>query len=310
MAEIRYSIDGNKYSLIGAKWYYHSGEKVTDKNLIRHLFSNSNWENRVPVGADQEGGSGGGDVTKAQLDKEISDRITGDSTLQEAISAIQLQHDPENPLHYTLIGRDGINLGEINIPKDQFLKSANYNIATKEIVFVFITETGEVTTTVDVSDFVETYTAGVGITITDNVISTIPIDLTSYYTRTETNTLLANKVDKISGKGLSAEDFTTDEKVKLASLENYDDSDLQVKINGLAIIQPPELFNYDDTQSNTFELLKIPLFILQILVLDGTQIFYYLQDSDYNLTGKTLVINSPTLSAGMKVKVQYAAINA
>lgn len=33
-----------------------------------------------------------------------------------------------------------------------------------------------------------------------------------------------NKVDKINGKGLSTNDFTTDEKNKLAILENYDDT--------------------------------------------------------------------------------------
>ena len=33
-------------------------------------------------------------------------------------------------------------------------------------------------------------------------------DLSSYYTKTETNNLLDNKVDKVSGKGLSTNDFT------------------------------------------------------------------------------------------------------
>lgn len=35
------------------------------------------------------------------------------------------------------------------------------------------------------------------------------------------NTALGNKVDKVSGKGLSTNDYTTDEKNKLANLENY-----------------------------------------------------------------------------------------
>lgn len=39
-----------------------------------------------------------------------------------------------------------------------------------------------------------------------------------YYTETETDSLLNNKVDKISGKQLSTEDFTTSEKSKLASI--------------------------------------------------------------------------------------------
>ena len=35
---------------------------------------------------------------------------------------------------------------------------------------------------------------------------------------------VSNKVDKIEGKQLSTEDYTTAEKTKLASLENYDDT--------------------------------------------------------------------------------------
>lgn len=40
------------------------------------------------------------------------------------------------------------------------------------------------------------------------------------YTKAETDTLLAGKVDEEAGKGLSTEDFTTAEKIKLAGIEN------------------------------------------------------------------------------------------
>lgn len=59
----------------------------------------------------------------------------------------------------------------INIPKDQFLKSATYNNETKQLVFVFETSTGETTTTIDVNDFASIYTEGNGISISDNTIS-------------------------------------------------------------------------------------------------------------------------------------------
>ena len=42
--------------------------------------------------------------------------------------------------------------------------------------------------------------------------------LTAYYTKTATDTLLANKVDKVSGKQLSTEDFTSALKTKLDAL--------------------------------------------------------------------------------------------
>lgn len=60
------------------------------------------------------------------------------------------------------------------------------------------------------------------------------IPVSSYYTKSETNALLSQKVDKITGKGLSAEDYTTAEKTKLASLENYDDTALTEQLSALS----------------------------------------------------------------------------
>lgn len=42
--------------------------------------------------------------------------------------------------------------------------------------------------------------------------------------------LIPNKVDKVSGKGLSAEDFTSALKTKLEGLSNYDDTQIQAAI--------------------------------------------------------------------------------
>lgn len=44
------------------------------------------------------------------------------------------------------------------------------------------------------------------------------IDLSGYMTTEQVNAALANKVDKVDGKGLSTNDFTTEEKTKLAGL--------------------------------------------------------------------------------------------
>ena len=53
------------------------------------------------------------------------------------------------------------------------------------------------------------------------------VDLSNYYTKSEVDAKDNTKVDKVSGKGLSTEDYTTAEKSKLASLSNYDDSELR-----------------------------------------------------------------------------------
>lgn len=62
--------------------------------------------------------------------------------------------------------------------------------------------------------------------------------LDNYYTKTQTNVQIANyhdptKVDKITGKTLSTNDYTTAEKNKLASLNNYDDTNIQANIQNL-----------------------------------------------------------------------------
>lgn len=49
-------------------------------------------------------------------------------------------------------------------------------------------------------------------------IGSTSVDLSNYYTKTQTDTLLADKVDKVSGKGLSTNDFTNAYK---SILDNY-----------------------------------------------------------------------------------------
>lgn len=45
------------------------------------------------------------------------------------------------------------------------------------------------------------------------------LDLVDYYTKSNVDTLLNNKVDKVSGKQLSTNDYTTIEKNKLQGIE-------------------------------------------------------------------------------------------
>ena len=55
----------------------------------------------------------------------------------------------------------------------------------------------------------------------------------SNYDDTEVRGLIDGKVDKVSGKGLSTNDYTTTEKNKLAGLKNYDDTELKNQINSI-----------------------------------------------------------------------------
>lgn len=47
--------------------------------------------------------------------------------------------------------------------------------------------------------------------------------------------LIAGKVDKQTGKGLSTNDYTTEEKTKLAGLSNYNDSEVRKLITALTL---------------------------------------------------------------------------
>ena len=57
----------------------------------------------------------------------------------------------------------------------------------------------------------------------------------SNYDDTEIRGLIAGKVDKETGKGLSTNDYTTAEKTKLANLENYNDAEIKQDIVDLGI---------------------------------------------------------------------------
>ena len=61
---------------------------------------------------------------------------------------------------------------------------------------------------VDLSDYykkTETYSK---VEVDTKIADIPPTDLSGYYTKTQTETLLSNKVDKVTGKGLSTNDFT------------------------------------------------------------------------------------------------------
>lgn len=77
------------------------------------------------------------------------------SNLQSSkVSTVNLVQDPDNELHYTLMV-DSTNAGEISIPKDRFLKQAYYDPQKKSLIFIFVTEDGEQTVPVDISDLAD-----------------------------------------------------------------------------------------------------------------------------------------------------------
>ena len=57
-------------------------------------------------------------------------------------------------------------------------------------------------------------------------------DLSNYYNKTEVDNLLDTKVDKVTGKGLSTEDYTSEEKTKLSGIEAQANKTVVVQTTG------------------------------------------------------------------------------
>lgn len=144
------------------------------------------------------------------------------SNLQSSkVSTVNLVQDPDNELHYTLMV-DSTNAGEISIPKDRFLKQAYYDPQKKSLIFIFVTEDGEQTVPVDISDLVDTYTTGNGLSLANNKFS-ITIDSTS----DSYLTVGANGI-KLSGVAAAINKLDTDYKAAdtatLNSAKSYTDT--------------------------------------------------------------------------------------
>ena len=103
-------------------------------------------------------------------------------------SSIDLKFEDGNLM---LLGKNDEVIGQVSLPLDHFLKEAYYDAETKELVFVFDTSTGEKTARVNVSDLVDTYTAGNGLKLSDNEFS---IDETVVGTKEDIKTINDNLV--------------------------------------------------------------------------------------------------------------------
>ena len=101
--------------------------------------------------------------------------------LEESIDSINIVKDETNDLIYTLMV-DGEERGSINIPKDQFLKSVTYNEDSNELIFTFVTsESDNKEVRVNMTDLVDTYTAGDGLNLEGGQFSVkVDADTQSY----------------------------------------------------------------------------------------------------------------------------------
>lgn len=149
--------------------------------------------------------------------------------LEDTDAAVTLAKDSTG-LVYTL-SQGGIEIGKINIPKDMVVQSGSVvkgtfaqdgsfteNTAGKDTALKLVIANSTDVVYINVKDLATAYTGGTTADITVSISDTNVITATLSQDIQTQLASIANKVDKVTGKGLSTNDYTTADKNKLANL--------------------------------------------------------------------------------------------
>ena len=181
-----------------------------------------------------------------------------ETSLATKIESVEVVKDEANDLHYQVLV-DGIVAGNINIPQDQFLKSVNYDNASHKLQFIFKTENEhEQPIEVDISDLVDTYAAGDGMSLSANTFSVRKATLSEKYLTVSADGISINGIDAaidtlnrtIDNKTQEAQDnaiatAATDATTKagnaLTQAKEYADRGLEKKANSVDVYTKEEI---------------------------------------------------------------------
>lgn len=150
--------------------------------------------------------------------------------INKKVATVTIEKDSTNDLQYHLLV-DGENSGDINIPKDQFLSNVVYSSATKVITFTFETSTGTTTTDVNISDLIDTYTAGDGLVLTDGKFSVKKDAASQAYIEISASGVKVVGVDEALALKANTTDVTTELNKKANSSDVYTSSQVDEKLN-------------------------------------------------------------------------------
>lgn len=166
-------------------------------------------------------------------------------------------------LVYTL-SQGGTEIGKINIPKDMVVQSGSVVKGTfaqdgsftestsgKDTALKLVIANSSNVVYINVKDLASVYTGGTTADITVSISDTNVITATLSQAVKDQLAQIANKVDKVEGKGLSSNDFTNSYKSKLDGLKNSlsfmskplvgNTGEISNEENGLKIGQPLSL---------------------------------------------------------------------
>lgn len=151
--------------------------------------------------------------------------------LEDTDAAVTLTKDSTG-LVYTL-SQGGTEIGKINIPKDMVVQSGSVVKGTfaqggsftesasgKDTALKLVIANSTDVVYINVKDLASIYTGGTTADITVTVSDTGVITATLSQAVKDQLAQIANKVDKVEGKGLSTNDFTNSDKSKLDGLKN------------------------------------------------------------------------------------------
>ena len=202
------------------------------------------------------------ETNKGNLSTSIEELKAKDKELETSlatkIGSVEVVKDEANDLHYQVLV-DGIVAGNINIPQDQFLKSVNYDNASHKLQFIFKTENEhEQPIEVDISDLVDTYAAGDGMSLSANTFSVRKATLSEKYLTVSAdgvsingidaaidtlNSTIVTKTQKAQDNAIAtaATDATTKVGNALTQAKEYADRGLEKKANSVDVYTKEEI---------------------------------------------------------------------
>ena len=202
------------------------------------------------------------DTNKGNLSTSIEELKAKDKELETSlatkIESVEVVKDEANDLHYQVLV-DGIVAGNINIPQDQFLKSVNYDNASHKLQFIFKTENEhEQPIEVDISDLVDTYAAGDGMSLSANTFTVRKATLSEKYLTVSADGVSINGIDaaidtlnrtidtktqeaRDNAIATAATDATTKAGNALTQAKEYADRGLEKKANSVDVYTKEEI---------------------------------------------------------------------
>ena len=209
-----------------------------------------------------------------------------------------------------------MNLSDINTRlSDYYIKTQTYNKAeTKSLVNTkqdnlvsgtniktingqSVLGSGDITIeaggSVDLSDYykkTETYSK---VEVDTKIADIPPTDLTNYYNKAQVDAIALDKVDKVVGKQLSTEDYTTAEKTKLSGLSNYVKpiSEPISYIDGLQTALDDKVDKVSKQALDSSNALRVSGTTVSLYKGDGTFDSITTQDTIYTLPTATSTVN-------------------